>query len=304
MQRVCFVVGLLWVGAGGCHVRESAPDESGGDFSGDDFPVGTDDCGIGGCCASVPGSAAEFRCSPIDSWDTGLDGDTGLDDVANDTGPPEHVCTSNVLQDGGFELGTPNPAWDEFATALGTPICNDACSTGAGPMPNSGEWLAWFGGVQRPAQASLTQTFSVTAQTAQLRFSFMISDAAGTGDDRFAVVVDGNTVFFRTDADIENFANYTIVALTLDQWADGEPHELRLESEVFGERITSFVVDDVELIGCGTVGPSGSSSDGATDDTSGGSDASGSSGSSGGSGGSTGSGGSGGTDEGTGGTTG
>ncbi|MEM6993174.1 MAG: hypothetical protein AAF721_21855 [Myxococcota bacterium] len=262
MRQAGFLLLLTLAAAAGCEIRD---DDSGlSDITvaqPDYFPTVSDDgyddgCGTIGCCAGLPGDGVGFRCSePWPETDDDAVVDSGSSD--EDTGPPEHMCTSNVLQDGGVELGTPNPAWEEFATLLGTPICNDECSTGAGPVPYGGDWLAWFGGVQQPAEASLTQTFSVSAQTAQLRFMFAITDAAGTGDDRFAVVVDGNTVFMRTDADSVDFPGYTVIPLTLDQWADGEPHELRFESEVFGDGLTNFLVDEVELIGCGPIGPGG-----------------------------------------------
>jgi len=62
--------------------------------------------------------------------------------------------------------------------------------------------------------------------------------------------------------------------VTLDQYADGEPHELRFEGEVFGGGLTSFFVDEVELVGCGE--PDGGSD--TSDDTTGAADSSGTTG--------------------------
>ncbi len=260
--KVLFAVAVA--AAVGCEVQNG---QDGPEAHGPYFETGDDDgCAPGSCCASVPTLEPSFRCSdggPYPPAETGLDDDD--DGWDEETGDPEHVCTSNVIADGGFELGTPSRAWDEFASVLDTPICNGDC--GDGPVAFGGEWFAWFGGVQQPAEASLTQVFSVTAATAQLRFQFGIGEAAGTGDDRFEVLVDGNTVFLRTDADIEDFPPYTVVPLTLDQWADGQPHELRFESEVFGDGLTNFLVDEVELIGCGAVEPPADSSGGATEET-------------------------------------
>ena len=281
---------LLWAG-GGCALDSEEHSTSGitGHTSGHDDP-----CEQYGCCAELP-DGSRFRCSEplppttgLPSSGSGTDADTGMETGTDteaadgESGGDEPVCGVSVLVDGGFELGSPHPFWEETTSLPGPPICDDACSNDPGAQPYAGEWFAWFGGAQRPAQMSLSQTFSVLADTAQLRFRFAIDASSGTGDDTFAVLVDGNTVFMRTDADETENGDYIFVPLTLDQWADGEPHELRFEGEVFGAGLTNFFVDEVELVGCGEpgdgTGTSGSDADsGSSDDTtsSGGDDGSG-----------------------------
>ena len=53
---------------------------------------------------------------------------------------------ANVVQDGGFEAGTPNPFWTEASTNFGTPLCDEAgCGNGGGTsFPLTGSWWAWF----------------------------------------------------------------------------------------------------------------------------------------------------------------
>ena len=247
------------------------------------FDDGNDDdvCADGACCSDVPGDGNRFRCSTsgpsanTDSTgsDSGTDSGTDTETGDSDSGGEEPMCGVSVLLDGGFELGSPHPAWTEETTLPGAPICDDACSSDPDAQPYAGEWFAWFGGVQRPAQMSVSQPFMVSADTAQLRFRFAINASAGTGDDTFAVLVDGNTIFMRTDADETEDDDYIFVPLTLDQWADGQPHDLRFEAEVFGPGLTNFFVDEVELVGCGDPGGadgSGSASEtGSLDDTSG-----------------------------------
>ena len=220
---------------------------------------------IDSCCYGAAFDDAGFRCSEPLPPTTGVfpgssSGDTGSGSDSEgdgDTTGEEPVCGVSVLLDGGFEQGTPSASWTETTTLPGSPICNGSCSNDPGALPYAGQWFAWLGGVQRPAQVSLSQTFTIAAESAQLRFWFAIDAASGTGDDTFAVLVDGNTVFSRTDADMVDDA-YVLVPLTLDQWADGQPHELRLQSEVFGGGLTSFFVDEVELVGCGQPGTGGS----------------------------------------------
>ncbi len=214
--------------------------------------------GSAGCCYGAVLDNDGFRCSP--EWTGEGDGpdlppgDETADATADeDTGEPRPQCGATVLEDGGFELGTPSAAWAESSPLFGTPICDANCSVDPGALPHDGAWFAWFGGAQEPSEASLSQTFSVSADAAQLRFWFAIEQASGSIDDTFAVVVDGNTVFLRTGADMDGFEEYVQVPVTLDQWADGAPHELRFESQVFGGGLTNFFVDDVELVGCGDV---------------------------------------------------
>lgn len=218
------------------------------------------------CCSGAAFDDAGFRCSdplpPTTGMIPGSDsgsGDTGGSDSDGDgdTTGAEPACGVSVLLDGGFEQGTPSATWTETTTLPGSPICDASCSTDPGAAPYAGQWFAWFGGVQRPAQMSISQTFSISAQSAQLRFRFAIDAASGTGQDTFAVLVDGNTIFARTDADMTDDA-YGLVPLTLDQWADGQPHVLRLQSEILGGGLTSFFVDEIELVGCGMPGPDGS----------------------------------------------
>jgi len=249
---------------------------------------------LGGCCAALPEGHGDFRCSQLttglppvgtlgDTGDTGSDTGTDTGETDGESGGAEPTCGVSVLIDGGFELGSPHPSWTETTTLLGTPICDDTCSPDPGAQPYAGEWFAWFGGAQRPGQMSLSQTFTVSAETAQLRFRFAINASAGTGDDTFAVLVDGNTVFMRTDADTTDSGDYMLVPVTLDQYADGQPHELRFEGEVFGGGLTNFFVDEVELVGCGepqdgatdTSGTETDSTGASVGDTTGGSDSSG-----------------------------
>jgi len=192
---------------------------------------------------------------PGDGADDGDDDDDDDDDGPRPDDGPGPDCSANVLEDGGLELGTPNPHWAEASPLFATPICNSDCSEDPGAEPYSGDWFAWFGGAQRPDVASLTQTFAVNADSAQLRFRFWINASAGSGDDVFRVYVDNNTVFMRTDADIDDFNTYTLIPVTLDQFADGELHELRIESEVFGGGLTNFFVDSISIVGCGAMGP-------------------------------------------------
>ena len=260
--RLAGLVGIA-LGVGGCLIISDDTVDAGLDDEG--FDTGVFDGG------DLPGE--EFTLDANDGDDDDDDDDDDPPDPDEESGDPPLECGGNVLSDGGFELGTPNAAWDEASVLFGTPICDDGCSPDPGAEPFAGDWFAWFGGATEPDVASLSQAFSVEAQAARLTFQFAVNAGAGSGEDIFAVRVDANTVFMVTDADMAGLEDYTEVTLTLDQYADGMPHTLRFESDVLGDGLTNFFVDEVSLVGCDDEAPTGTSgttgtTDGGTDSTS------------------------------------
>lgn len=64
----------------------------------------------------------------------------------------------NLVQDFSFELGTPNPHWDETSTNFGFVICTDACDVQDGSIPKvSGDYAAWLGGTDVDETATVSQ---------------------------------------------------------------------------------------------------------------------------------------------------
>lgn len=156
-------------------------------------------------------------------------------------------CTYPLL-DGGFELGTPNPRWDERSTNFGTPLCTvGTCGTGgATAVPRRGTWWAWFGGVAAET-SSLTQPVTLPAGAAWLRFWLWNGASSGNGTDNLRVLVDGVPLFTAVEGAPAYTAGYTPVQVDLTPFADGGAHALQFEFASSGPRITSFSVDDVLL---------------------------------------------------------
>ena len=178
----------------------------------------------------------------------GTEGDTEGDTEGTDG--EELECGDEVLLDPGFEGGTPNESWDESSELFESPLCDAGCTTDEGAGAHEGDWYAWFGGVAEPELAWIGQRFVIDADTARLSFQFQINAASGTGEDFFRVVVDDQEVFQLSDADIEEYADWTRVELDLSEFADGTRHDLYLEADLAGGGVTSFFVDDVSLVGC------------------------------------------------------
>ena len=155
----------------------------------------------------------------------------------------------DVIRDGGFELGTPNPAWQEGATHTGTPICSLAScrSSGSTVGPRSGNYWAWFGGLSQAQSSFVAQEVRLAADPAILSFWLWIGAASGTVSDTLTVSVDGEQLFSVSEADHETYRSYTEVTRTLSAYADGGTHLLLFRAEISGLGITNISLNDVRL---------------------------------------------------------
>jgi subtilisin family serine protease len=154
---------------------------------------------------------------------------------------------ADVIQDGGFEAGTPNPFWDEGSTNFGTPLCTVAsCGAGGGTGPRTGSWWAWFGGINAVETGFVRQMVTLDTGAAELSFWLEIPAASGTGNDFLEVSLDGTVIFSVTDADAGDYATYTEVVVDVSAFAGGT-YELSFDSSIFGGGTTNFFVDDVAL---------------------------------------------------------
>ncbi len=155
--------------------------------------------------------------------------------------------TADVIQDGGFEAGTPNPFWNEFSTNFGTPLCDAVCGTGGGTGPHSGSWWAWFGGITGVSETgSVDQDVVIPVGTAVLSFWLEIPVADTTGF--MNVEIDNNVLATYTEADQGAYATYQLVAIDVSAYADGGSHNVEFYSTTdAGAGPLNFFVDDVVL---------------------------------------------------------
>lgn len=168
---------------------------------------------------------------------------------------PASTDGSGIVQDGGFESGTPNASWDEFSSNFPSPICNASCTIGGVTnLAHSGSYWAWFGGIA-DERGTLTQTVTIpNVATAQLKFFLRYGsrEAGALGNDYLRVFMDGNQLFQITDsqADFNTYggSDYTEVTLNINSYADGLVHTLVFDSYIgTGEGIDDFLVDDVSI---------------------------------------------------------
>jgi cysteine-rich repeat protein len=157
---------------------------------------------------------------------------------------------TNLIADPGFEAGTPNPAWTEFSTNFGSPLCTLGTCGDEGSGPNTGIWWAWFGGTTVFEEGSLTQELVIptTATTLELELEQIFCDSA---DDFLEVTIDGSRVFVTNGASpLCSVLGYSTQSLDVSSFADGAVHTLELHSQTFGTNgdITDFFVDDLVLL--------------------------------------------------------
>ena len=151
---------------------------------------------------------------------------------------------ADVILDGSFEAGSPNPYWDEGSLNFSTVLCTLSCG---GPGPRTGNWYAWFGGTNDLETGYVRQTVTLAKGTAELSFWLWIGSNNGAGNDFLEVSIDGDVLFTATDADRDSYATYTQVVIDVSDYADGGEHLLSFDSTKFAGPITNFFVDDIVL---------------------------------------------------------
>ena len=155
---------------------------------------------------------------------------------------------AQIVADGGLELGTPNPFWDESSTNFASPICNQAQCGDFFGGPFKGDWWAWFGGTTFLEIGSLSQQVTIPTGTATLTFWLDITAASGNGVDFLTVSLDDINVLSVLESDEGAFHPWTEVTVDISAFADGRSHLLSFDSTVTGPMRTNFFVDAIEII--------------------------------------------------------
>jgi hypothetical protein len=157
---------------------------------------------------------------------------------------------NEVISDGSFEAGSPNPFWDESGN-LGSPIFPCAAFS----VAHDGTYCAWFGGFGTLHTADITQTVTIS-NTGGAALSFWLFTATISGDE-MTVSMDGTPIFTVNDSNAGQYsAGYTQVTLDVSSYADGGSHDLRFSGAVVGDGIFVDLVslnDDLPCVAPGSV---------------------------------------------------
>ncbi len=155
------------------------------------------------------------------------------------TAPGRAGNPTDLLQDGGFELGTPNPNWQEYSTQGRSLISSQLAHTGV--------YGAWQGGAP-DATTALSQTATVPADATGLGFWLRVeSEGQLDSDDWMTVSLDGNAVFAVNGSEQADYAGWTQIMLDVSAYGDGGAHTLHFDSYNDARSYTSFFIDDVAL---------------------------------------------------------
>ncbi len=151
---------------------------------------------------------------------------------------------TNVVQESGFELGTPSIAWSEMSTNFTTPICDPVSCALTGAF--EGDWWAWFGGSSNPELASLTQTLSIPATATELRLRLW-QRLCDSNDDYLSILIDGAELLRIQPCVVE--AEYRLHTIDISSFADDSAHIVQLEAQSFATNggATNLFVDDVRI---------------------------------------------------------
>lgn len=153
-----------------------------------------------------------------------------------------------IVKDGGFELGTPNPRWDEHSENFPSPICNvQRCGNFFGEA-YEGDWWVWFGGAEQHETGWVRQEVTIPAGSATLAFWLDITASSGNGEDYFSASLDGEEVFKALESDADRFHPWRRVEIDISRFADDGAHLLSFDSTMTGPQRTNFFLDAVEIV--------------------------------------------------------
>ena len=156
---------------------------------------------------------------------------------------------SAVVNDPGFELGTPNAAWNESSTNFGTPLCSLLdCGDGGGTGPRSGAFWAWFGGIDVFEEGAVSQTIALpSVGSASLTFWLELPVCSGLASDFMEVNLDGTQVFVVNGTDPAcGSIGYVQQTVDISAYA-GQIVDLEFHSIISGASDMNFFVDDVDI---------------------------------------------------------
>ena len=154
---------------------------------------------------------------------------------------------AQIVADGGFELGSPNAAWDEFSTNFGSPICSAGTCTDFFGDAFEGDWWAWFGGATMREIGYLRQEVTIPSGTAILTFWLDITANSGNDVDFLTVSLDRVVLFTVFESEVGEYHPWTEVTIDISPFADGQSHLLSFDSTVTGPMRSNFFVDAVGI---------------------------------------------------------
>jgi len=168
------------------------------------------------------------------------------------------VVIGGAINDGDLEvLGVGgNSPWTSTSTNFGSVMCSNGVCGGSegisyGVSPNSGNWLAWFGGVDEFEEGTIEGSFVIPSCTnGQTTFSFAFeNEPCENVNDFIQLQVDGNVVWSQN---CDNTAALQLITLDFSTYADDASHNLLFTATTAAGSATNFTIDNIQLLneGC------------------------------------------------------
>jgi hypothetical protein len=183
--------------------------------------------------------------NPTTSPETTVDS-SGSESSSSDDGGACIIPTT-ILADPSFEGGANASEWGEASSAFGTPLCDSGCG---GPDAQDGSWYVWVGGSPGGDIGGVSQEVTIgKADSLELSFYFQYG-VEGTGSDLFQLQIDGDVLWEVTNADIADYAAWTLVTIDVSAYADGGNHDIDFTGSASGN--ANLFLDNIQLETCGT----------------------------------------------------
>jgi subtilisin-like proprotein convertase family protein len=148
-----------------------------------------------------------------------------------------------IINDPGFEKGSPNPFWIENAKLT------DSVIMASPELAHSGKYLVQFKGGRNGNESATCDQDVIMPVASQASLTFWMKILSADVFGHLNVVVD-NTSFIHTIGHIQQnqYANWRPVVVNLSGFADGNSHNIRFKATIqSGRGDTVFLLDDVYM---------------------------------------------------------
>ena len=150
----------------------------------------------------------------------------------------------DVIGDGGFEAGRPNPAWSE-SSAKGYAIIDNS------GYARTGAWFAWLGGANdENAQAWQAPTITAAATSASLIYWYQISSGDSCNRDYGYLKINGSNVTTYNLCTTTDTADLYVQATHDMLTYKGAAPEVRFQAITNNRNVSSLFIDDIVLNVC------------------------------------------------------
>ena len=148
-----------------------------------------------------------------------------------------------IINDPGFEKGSPNPFWIENSTL------SESVIMASPKLAHSGKYLVHFKGGREGKEVATCDQDVIMPVASHASLTFWMKILAADVYGHLNVVVDGEFFIFTISQIHHNqYANWRPVVVNLDGFADGNSHNIKFQATIqSGNGDTVFLLDDVSM---------------------------------------------------------